>query len=123
MFCSCAGSELVATSSHEIDDDSGECADASAIASECDIGKLLELKVNVSTFSREDKYHTLTREPNADASSYPRTRMSASGAFRQFQASWLKSIPWLHYSRHVDGVFCRDCAVFVPEAVGGQSPG
>ena len=114
MFC--VGSELAATSSNGESDDEG-------VASECDIGKLLELKFNVTTLSREEKYRILTREPNTDASSYPRTRASASAAFRQFQPSWLKSFPWLHYSQHTNGAFCRACAMFVPETVGGQIPG
>lgn len=29
----------------------------------------------------------------------------------------------MHYSRHADGVFCRACAFFGPDKVGGQSPG
>ena len=121
MFC--VGSELAATSSNGESDDEGECPDAPTVASECDIGKLLELKFNVTTLSREEKYRILTREPNTDASSYPRTRASASAAFRQFQPSWLKSFPWLHYSQHTNGAFCRACAMFVPETVGGQIPG
>ena len=41
MFC--VGTELTATSSNVELDDGGECADASTIASECDIGKLWTL--------------------------------------------------------------------------------
>ena len=42
-----------------------------------------------------------------------------------FQPSWLKSFPWLHYSHHVDGAFCCACAIFLSEGqtVGGQRPG
>ena len=29
----------------------------------------------------------------------------------------------MHYSRHADGVFCRACAFFGPDKVGGQLPG
>ena len=125
MYCAmfCVGSELAATCSYGESDDGGKCADASTIASECDIRKLLELKINVATLSREERYRILTREPNTDASSYPRTRASASTAFRQFQSSWVKPFPWLHYSQHTDGAFCHACAMFVPEAVGGQIPG
>ena len=35
----------------------------------------------------------------------------------------MKQYPWLHYSKHVDGVFCRARAFFGPDKVGGQSPG
>ena len=49
----------------------GESAPASDISAECDIGKLLELKINISTLSREDKYRILTSEPDSDASTYP----------------------------------------------------
>ena len=92
---------------------------------QCDIGKPLELKINVSTLSREDKYRIITSEPHSDASTYPQTHTSASTAFRQFQPSWLKSFPWLHYSRHVDGAFCRACVIFLSEGqtLGGQRPG
>lgn len=31
--------------------------------------------------------------------------------------------PWLHYSAFCDGVFCRACAIFAPETVGGHVPG
>ena len=36
---------------------------------------------------------------------------------------WLRQHPWLHYSRHVDGAFCRACAFFGPEKAGCQLPG
>ena len=123
MFCRCVGPDLATTPSYN--DGGGESADSLAIAAECDIGKLLEQKINVAALSREEKYLIITREPDSDASAYPRTRTSTSTAFRQFQPSWLKSFPWLHYSRHVDGAFCRACAIFLSEGqtVGGQSPG
>lgn len=73
--------------------------------------------------SREEVYHILTSEPNPDTTIYPRTRTQSSGAYRQFQPSWLKQYPWLHYSKHADGVFCRACAFFAPEKVGGRDPG
>lgn len=112
--------ELATTS---VSHDDALCTDASAIAAECDIGKLLDLKVNIGTLSREDIYRILTSESSTDPTSYPRTRTLESAGFRQFQPSWLKSYPWLHYSRHVDGAFCRACAIFMPETVGGQRPG
>ena len=87
------------------------------------LGKLLDLNINIDDLSREEKYQLLTTDPCTDSSSYPRTRSSESAPYRQFQPSWLKSYPWLHYSHHVDGVYCRACAVFITENVGGQSPG
>ncbi len=41
----------------------------------------------------------------------------------QFQPAWLKQYPWLHYSPHVDGAFCKSCAFFAPDKVGGNTPG
>ena len=35
----------------------------------------------------------------------------------------MKQYPWLHHSKHVDGAFCRPCAFFAPEKVGGITPG
>ena len=84
MFC--AGSELAATYSNGESDDGGLCADSSIIASKCDIGKLLELKINIATLSREEKYRILTKEPNSEASSYPRTRASASSSLSPVSA-------------------------------------
>ena len=114
----CIGFEIATTSNHA----DAERTDASAIAAECDIGKLLELKINIGTLSRDDKSRILTSEPSTDPASYPRTRASESAAYRQFDPSWLKLYPWLHYSHNVDDAFCRVCAIFVTEAVGGQSP-
>ena len=96
---------------------------SSVIAAECDIGKLLDSGIDLQKLSREEKYRILTTNPSLDPSSYPRTRPYASGSFRQFQPDWLRQYPWLHYSRHVDGVFCRACAFFGPDKVGGQSAG
>lgn len=31
---------------------------------------------------------------------------------RQFQPAWLKQYPWLNYSSHVHGAFCKSCAIF-----------
>ena len=79
------------------------------IASECDIGKLLLSNGNITSLSRADKYKILIAEPNPDPRSYPRTHQYASAPYRQFNPAWLKQYPWLHYSRQVDGVFCRAC--------------
>lgn len=95
----------------------------SSIAAECDIGKLLDSGIDLRKLSREEKYRILTTNPSLDPSSYPRTRPYASGSFRQFQPEWLRQHPWLHYSRHVDGDFCRACAFFGPDKATGQSPG
>jgi hypothetical protein len=62
-------------------------------------------------------------EPNPNASSYLRTRPCESSALSQFQPSWLKQYPWLHYSRHIDGAYCRACVLFAPDHVGGQDIG
>ena len=81
-----------------------------------DIGELLRTNEDLKKLSREHKYRILSIEPNVDFS-YPRTRCSASGSFRQFQPSWFKQY---HYSSTVDGAFCRACAVFAPAYVGGH---
>lgn len=90
---------------------------------ECDIGKLQHLHTNFKQLSREVKYRLLTTEPCSDPSSYPRTRPYPSSSLRQFHPSWLKQHPWLHYSRFVDGAFCRACVVFAPTQVGGHDTG
>ena len=91
------------------------------IVSECDIGKLLLSNVNISTLSREDKYKILIAESNPNPRSYPRTRLYASGPYRQFNPAWLKQYPWLHYSRQVDGVFCRTCTFLLQIQLVGTS--
>ena len=83
----------------------------------------MELHTDFHKLDRDVQYRILTREPNADPSAYPRTRLYESGAYRQFQPTWLKSYPWLHYSDHSDGAFCRACVFFAPDKVGGQCPG
>lgn len=96
-----------------------------SIADECDIGKLLETvgSSNMHNLSREEKYRIFIKEPNPDPSVYPRSRSCDSAPFRQFQSSWLKQYPWAHYSPYCDGVFCRACAFFAPESVGGRKLG
>ena len=86
----------------------------------CDIGKLQDSHISLQQLSRYDKYRILTTEPNCDPLSYPRTRPYLSSSLRQFQPSWMKQYPWLHYSQSVDGAFCRACALFAPNQVGGQ---
>lgn len=67
----------------------------------------------------------MTHEPSSNASSYPCTRPYGSGSYRQFQPSWLKQHPWLHYSQHADGVFYCACVLFTQHkgTVGGQAAG
>lgn len=88
----------------------------------CDIGKLLETHRNIRTsnISRDNIYRILKREPDVNPLSYPRTRQS-TGCNRQFQPTWTKKFSWLHYSHHVDGVFCRACVFFAPDEVCRQS--
>ena len=93
---------------------------SSSSVNECDIGKLMESHTDFHKLTRDAQYRIL---PNADRSSYPRTHTGESGAYRQFQPTWLKSYPWLHYSGHCDGAFCRACVFFAPDQVGGQRPG
>ena len=90
---------------------------------ESDIGKLMELNTDFRKLDREVRYCILTQEPNPDPRAYPRKRLHEGQAKRQFQPSWLKSYPWLHYSDYVDGAFCRACVFFAPDKVGGQPPG
>lgn len=35
-----------------------------------------------------------------------------SGKSRAFQASWVQEFPWLVYSKHEDGVYCKACVLF-----------
>lgn len=63
-------------------------------------------------------------EPSADPSADPQTPAYPGSSFlHQFQPTWLKQYPWLHYSCHLDGVFCKSCATFAPEKVGGHTLG
>ena len=88
---------------------------------ECNIGKLLYNGINIQNLTREQKHRLLTCNPNP--SSYPHTCLCSSDCLRQFQPKWIKKHPWIHYSVHVNGIYCRACAVFAPEKVGGQVPG
>ena len=90
---------------------------------ECDIGKLQNSHIILQQLPRDTIYQILTTEPNSDPSSYPRTRPYPSSSLRQFQPSWVKQHPWLHYSQFLDGAFCRACALFAPSNVGGQDLG
>lgn len=90
---------------------------------ECDVGKLQDMRIDLRQLSRDDKCRLLKAQPNSDPSSYPRTRPYPTSSFRQFQPSWLKQHPWLHYSRFADGAFCRACVLFAPHQVGGQDLG
>ena len=83
----------------------------------------MQSHVDLHQLSRENKHRVLTTEPDSDPSSFPRTRPSNSVSYRQFQPSWLKQYPWLHYSQQYDGVYCRACALFAPKQAGGQDLG
>ena len=89
---------------------------------EYDIGKIIESNLSLHDISRDMKYKILKLEVNPDVSCYPR-RPYNSGSSRQFQPAWKKQYPWLHYSKHVDGIFCHACVFFAPDKVGGQTPG
>uniref|UniRef100_A0A1X7TIY2 TTF-type domain-containing protein n=2 Tax=Amphimedon queenslandica TaxID=400682 RepID=A0A1X7TIY2_AMPQE len=94
---------------------------------EPDIGKLIELHgcANIKQLSRDEIYCVLKSEPDVHPESYPRTcsHQSTRSLFRQFQPSWVKKHPWLHYSRHVDGAYCRACVFFAPDQVSGHTLG
>ncbi len=94
-------------------------AEISESATECDIGKILHLRSgSLRDLSREEKYCILSKDPNSDVSVYPRTRPYGSGAFRQFQPSWLAQFP--HYSIHfVIGVFVGHVQFLLQKCVGG----
>ena len=99
------------------------CSSVIKAVDESDIGKLLESSIDLHSLSREAKHRIFATEPNPDPTCYPHSRPHASGAFLQFQPTWMKQYPWLHYSKHVDGAFCHACAFFPPEKVGGITPG
>ena len=90
---------------------------------ENDIGQLVQSHVDLHQLSQENNHCVLTTEPDSDPSSFPCTRSSNSVLYRQFQPSWLKQYPWLHYSQHDESVYCRACALFAPKQVGGQDLG
>ena len=90
---------------------------------ECDIGKLVAAGIVLRQLPRVHKYSVLKTEPSKDASTYPRTRPCESSSYCQFQPTWLKNYPWLHYSYFFDGAFCRACAFFAPVQAGGRDLG
>lgn len=91
-----------------IENTSTSVLSVSEVAAECDIGKLLQLgRIALNSLSKVEIYSILTREPNSDPASYPHTRPYGTGAYRQFQPSWVVQFPWLHYSSSCDGAFCR----------------
>uniref|UniRef100_A0A1X7VGF4 DUF4371 domain-containing protein n=1 Tax=Amphimedon queenslandica TaxID=400682 RepID=A0A1X7VGF4_AMPQE len=85
----------------------------------CDIGQLLETHRNIRTsnISRDYIFRILKREPDFN----PLLTRQSTGCNRQFQPTWMKKFPWLHYSHHVVGVFCRACVFFAPDEVRRQS--
>ena len=104
-----------------VDESAAVSRGASESAAECDIGKHLDIGINIQNLSREEKYSILVSDPNSDPSTHPRTCRSV--AFHQFHQLWLAQCPWVHYGPHIDGVFCRACILFAPATVGGQHLG
>ena len=79
---------------------------------------------NLHQLPRNEVYRCLITEPNKDRSSYPRTHPTKNSSFlRQFQPSWMNKFPWLHYSKHVDGAYCRACVFFASNKASGQNLG
>ena len=74
-----------------------------------DIGTLLAQKSYLIQIGRLAKYllpapiwiHHCIPEPN---------KLLAPLYLHQFKLEWVQSFPWLHYSKHTDGAFCRVCA-------------
>ena len=46
---------------------------------------------------------------------FPKTKQN--NKMRSFQASWLKTYPWLVYSKSEDGGHCKCCVLFAPLSV------
>ena len=97
--------------------------DDESIVDTRDIGKLLDLAVDVKALSRDDKYHLLTTEADPRPSVYPFSRPCLSSCPRRFRPDWVKRWPWMLYSHHQDGVYCRACVLFSPYQAGGQALG
>ena len=122
-YYSVGSSNTVVTHTSTCSQSTSSTSSQSTLTLENDIGKLVQSHVDLHQLSRENKHCVLTTEPDSDPSSLPRTRSSDSVPYQQFQPSWLKQYPWLHYSRHDNGVYCRACALFAPKKVGGQDLG
>ena len=76
------------------------CSSSTLLIDKSDIGNLLESGIDIHhNLMREEMYLILTCEPNMDPTSYSYTRPQSTGAYRQFQPTWLKQYSWLHYSR------------------------
>ena len=60
-------------------------------------------------------YQLLNTEPNSNP--------GPSSSLHQFQPSWIKQHPWLHYSKYADGAFRQAYVLFAPRQVGGQDLG
>ena len=82
------------------DEESGEIENVDEIQTEqqegttsdsmYDIGKLLDLVVNVNTLSRDDKYRLLTTESNPSLTVYPFSRPCPSSCYHRFRPEWVK---------------------------------
>eukprot|EP00118_Oscarella_pearsei_P020408 m.221005 g.221005 ORF g.221005 m.221005 type:complete len:146 (+) comp39951_c2_seq46:252-689(+) len=83
-----------------------------------DIGKLLAMGISLRAVSRDDIHAVLRSETHPNPKLYPRTEYRQTT--RHFHPSWVQQYPWIHYSRHVDGVFCRACVCLLCSLL--QSP-
>ena len=81
----------------------------------CDIGLLIANGCDVRDLRRDQllSFVEFVHEPRE--TSYPTTMMN--GCLRRFKPSWLSEHPWLLYSSHCNGVFCRACVLFGPKEV------
>lgn len=101
------------------------CSSAADNSTACnDIAQLLKINNGkLNNLSQSEMYRILTTECDSNPSSYPRSRPCKTGLARQFQPTWLSKFRWLHYSRSVDGAYCRACVLFGPTQVYGQRLG
>jgi hypothetical protein len=75
-----------------------------------DIGSLLASNVDTRKLPTELKMHIIQFEHPLESTLYPITMMN--GCLRRFKPPWLLEHPWLHYSWHRDGAFCKACSLF-----------
>ena len=117
-----ANSDSANSSSGDERDESGSSSSAS---SESDAGSCTQTGLDTTTPWSDDIACYLDRLPlsNEDARQivkshftppesfqFPRTEMN--GRNRSFQLSWLKTYPWLVYSKSQDGGYCLPCVLF-----------
>ena len=83
-------------------------AASTSICHEGDLG----VKIGrVSELSDSDKF-ALIKDPYVPPSNYTFPKHVEHGKQRCFQQSWLTKLPWLVYSRHIDGGLCLPCVLF-----------